>query len=171
MKLHNTEFEYAVRDMIEMLREMDDGAVTSTARLLEAAGYDESELKPYDMYDLNTALFANAEANGITLDMSEHEYKLEGLPYILTFVVHNKEGQPVCPHCGSTDTARILYGMPAMDDELDRKIEAGKITLGGCIIHVDENGNAISPDRKCNECNKEFMSEPLKLTFKMEKRL
>ena len=49
MKFHNTEFEYAVRDMIELLREMDNGAVTSTARLLEAAGYDESELKPYDM--------------------------------------------------------------------------------------------------------------------------
>lgn len=166
MELLNTDFEYAVRDMIIVLREMDDRAVTSTARLLDAAGYSESELKPYNMHDLHNALFASAEANGITLDMSEHELKLEGLPYILTFVVRNKEGQPECPYCGSTDTARILYGMPAMDDEMARKIEAGKIALGGCIINVDENGTAISPDRKCNMCGKEFTSEPLKLIFK-----
>lgn len=34
-----------------------------------------------------------------------------------------------CPKCGSDKVAKILYGMPAFDDELEAKVDAGE---NGC---------------------------------------
>ena len=39
-----------------------------------------------------------------------------------------------CPKCGSKRVAPILYGMPAYDEELERKINSEEVYLGGCII-------------------------------------
>ena len=55
-----------------------------------------------------------------------------------------------CPHCGSTNTCRIMYGMPALTDKLERDLNAGKISLGGCIISFND------PNRHCNECETDF---------------
>ena len=55
-----------------------------------------------------------------------------------------------CPNCNSANTCRIMYGMPAYTPELEQKLEAGKVHLGGCIIEVD------SPNRHCNECEVDF---------------
>ncbi len=43
-----------------------------------------------------------------------------------------------------------MYGMPDYTPELEQKLEAGKVHLGGCIIEVD------SPNRHCNECELDF---------------
>ena len=43
-----------------------------------------------------------------------------------------------------------MYGMPSYTPELEQKLEAGKVHLGGCIIEVD------SPNRHCNECELDF---------------
>lgn len=43
-----------------------------------------------------------------------------------------------------------MYGMPAYTHELEQKLEAGKVHLGGCVIEVD------SPNRHCNECELDF---------------
>ena len=40
-----------------------------------------------DLFYLNDKVFELAEKNGITLDMSEHEGKLEGLPFNLDFIL------------------------------------------------------------------------------------
>ena len=45
--------------------------------------------EPFDLIDIHNALFRAAEANHITLDMSAHDGKLEGLPFNLDFIVHN----------------------------------------------------------------------------------
>lgn len=55
-----------------------------------------------------------------------------------------------CPNCASTNTAKILYGMPDLTDELEEKLEAGKVCLGGCDVFED------SPIRHCNECDKDY---------------
>lgn len=55
-----------------------------------------------------------------------------------------------CPNCASSSTCRIMYGMPDYTPELEQKLEAGKVHLGGCIIEVD------SPNRHCNECELDF---------------
>lgn len=53
-----------------------------------------------------------------------------------------------CPACGSTDTAKILYGMPT--HEAFEAAERGEIALGGCCVPT--NG----PYRQCKACKQEF---------------
>jgi hypothetical protein len=42
-----------------------------------------------------------------------------------------------CPVCGSNEIARILYGMPAFNEQLIEELRIGKVTLGGCIVKPD----------------------------------
>lgn len=51
-----------------------------------------------------------------------------------------------CPKCGSKKVAAILYGLPDFSDELERKLDAGEVVLGGCIISDDD------PLWRCVEC-------------------
>lgn len=55
-----------------------------------------------------------------------------------------------CPHCGSTDVARIQYGLPALSDDLEADLAAGRVVLGGCLM---ESGGV---DHACNACGVEF---------------
>lgn len=55
-----------------------------------------------------------------------------------------------CPKCGSENIAEIFWGMPAMDEDLERRIEEGKIVIGGCCI------TGFAPDWHCNDCGCEF---------------
>lgn len=50
-----------------------------------------------------------------------------------------------CPVCGSTRVAPIMYGLPAPNPELWRKVEEGRLVLGGCRITGDD------PSWKCVE--------------------
>ena len=40
----------------------------------------------------------------------------------------------VCPKCGNKHTARIVYGMPVMDKEMEKAEAEGRIWLGGCCL-------------------------------------
>lgn len=55
-----------------------------------------------------------------------------------------------CPKCNSTDTCRIIYGLPAYTDELQRDLKAGKVRLGGCAITDSD------PSCHCNNCGEDF---------------
>lgn len=59
-------------------------------------------------------------------------------------------GNRICPSCGSKDTAKILWGMPAMTYELQEQIDNNKVYLGGCCILVP------TPTHHCNTCQKDF---------------
>lgn len=48
--------------------------------------------------------------------------------------------------------AGIMYGMPVFDAELRRKLDEGKVALGGCEIEFDHP----MPSHHCNDCGKEF---------------
>jgi hypothetical protein len=61
----------------------------------------------------------------------------------------------ICPKCGSIKIAKILYGMPAGYEELMKKIEEGKIVLGGCCITNDD------PTWQCVECETSIYKEAL----------
>ncbi len=53
----------------------------------------------------------------------------------------------VCPSCGSTRIADVMYGMPNFDDQdLRKEIESGKTVLGGCIVLED------NPAWQCADC-------------------
>lgn len=60
-----------------------------------------------------------------------------------------------CPRCGSKNIAEILYGMPAYYDEIQAKIDAGKLRLGGCCV------SGADPKFYCNDCKKEFATPPV----------
>jgi hypothetical protein len=51
-----------------------------------------------------------------------------------------------CPTCSSGPVARILYGMPAFSEDLNRELGEGKITLGGCVVSDED------PDWECTAC-------------------
>lgn len=151
--------------MIDLLREMEDGEATTTSMLLKEA-YGGDDLDEGDLMDIHSELFTVAKANGIELDMSAHLGKLEGLPYNLDFVVHNKNAQIKCPHCGSTNTARVLHGMPVFSDELEKKLNSGKVVLGGCMVTAVKAGGydvIINADRRCNDCKEDFATPPVLL--------
>jgi hypothetical protein len=56
----------------------------------------------------------------------------------------------ICPFCNSKNVAEILYGLPAFSKKLEKELNSGKLTLGGCCIS-DE-----SPRFHCNSCVKEW---------------
>ena len=164
ISMNKTELRHIAESLIEELREMPDGTeITSGYLLRHYAGISE-ELEFNEMFDYHESLFRAAKANHITLDMSKHDNKVEGLPWNLDFAVRNKKAQIKCPYCGSKNTARIIYGMPAFSDELQEKLDSGKIRLGGCCISgvPDEDGGMISldPGRWCNDCHKKFAGPP-----------
>ncbi len=169
--MDKTEMRYLAEDMVEDLRELEDGTSITTYQLLTRYGYTEKDLDIGELFDLHNMLFKLAKANHITLDMSAHEGLAEGLPFHLDFVVRNKKAQYKCPHCGSVNTARYLYGMPAFSEEMQVKLDAGKWVLGGCCISsVEINGQSVDTmsARRCNDCKKDFASAPILINRKAE---
>lgn len=145
------EIKSVVEDLVEELRECPDGTRITTALLLKQAGHEE-EFDMIDLISIHNELFEVAKANNIILNMSEHEGKVEGLPFNLDYDVHNKDAQYICPYCGSTDSAKYLYGFVGLDGLVRRKVEEGKWILGGCEI----SGSEDFRKRHCKACNKDF---------------
>ena len=55
-----------------------------------------------------------------------------------------------CPACDSGDIAQILYGLPAIDREMERLLKEKKITFGGCAE------DDTQPRWLCNQCHHKF---------------
>lgn len=55
-----------------------------------------------------------------------------------------------CPNCNSGNTCRVIYGLPALTEALERDLKAGKLHLGGCVIEEE------SANRHCNDCEVDF---------------
>jgi len=62
-----------------------------------------------------------------------------------------------CPKCGSDKVAKILYGMPAFDDELEAKVDAGEVVLAGCCIPY----GAPLRSHECRDCGFQFGEKTL----------
>lgn len=75
--------------------------------------------------------------------------------------VDSEDGR--CPRCSSGDTARILYGLMKMDERLERELDAGRVTLGGCCVSDDD------PDMSCNSCDAIWSHNPDSVWNKMLK--
>ena len=160
----DTELRNIAEEIVEDLRECEDGTVTSTAELAGKHRYDD-----IDLFELHHALLNAAKASRITLDYSDHNDREEGLPFNLPYTVRNRKAQIRCPRCGSTDTARYINGYPLFTEEMQKKLEERKWILGGCLINaVEVNGEQISlmPERSCNSCGKDFGSPPVLISRK-----
>lgn len=73
--------------LVERLKASPDGYDITTAQLLQVAGYRLDDFEFMDLFDIHFALFEAAEKTGLTLDMSSHENKVEGLPFNLDFIL------------------------------------------------------------------------------------
>lgn len=155
LSLKQEELDDIVANLVEELREMDDGTEITTFQLLMVADYDLERFTFNDLLAIDYSLRSEARKNHIRLDMSKHKDKAEGLPFNLDFKVHNTQAQIKCPHCDSTNTARIIYGTPIWTDELEEKESEGKIKLGGSGV------SDYDPSRYCNSCRKYFGYPPL----------
>ena len=62
----------------------------------------------------------------------------------------SKKKHKTCPDCGSRNIASYLYGMPVMDEKLERDIAEKKVICAGCCVSEDD------PLYRCNDCGKDF---------------
>ena len=85
--MEKTKRDEVVSVLIQTLQKAPDGYISTTARLLPAAGYDRKDFTGLDLLEIHFALFDAAEKAGLTLDMSSHDDKEEGMPYSLDFVL------------------------------------------------------------------------------------
>lgn len=143
------EIRYIAEDLLTELREMEDGSITTTRDLLNQTGFDHDDCSIEDLVEIHQTLLDMAEANNIKLDYVSDTMALIS-PIGLEYKVCNKDAQIKCPFCGSINTARIIYGMPALS-LIEEKLKEGKVILGGDDIEGDN-----LPARKCNECGREF---------------
>ena len=151
-----------INDLIEKLRELPDGTETTVYQLVEQCGYDAKTLERNDeLFTVTDDLCKAARKAHIKLDWSAYKDMVVGLPYNVPFIVKNSRARIKCPHCGSTNTARILYGLPVFDEKLEARIEAGRVHLGGCCV------TDFDPKYYCNACKKSFGAEA-QITFDNE---
>ena len=159
---------YIAEDLVETLREYDNGTVTTTGKMASEAGF--RDLGASNLLELHNSLFRTAAANHIKLEISDRADD-DVKPYDLEFTVKNKKAQIKCPYCGSTNTARYILGYPVLSDEMKKMVDSGKRILGGCIVKcVKIDGKIIidMPKRKCYECKKNFASEPILVKSKSD---
>lgn len=86
-KLSKAEIQHIAEDLFNSLRKYEDGTNITKSKLMLSAGYDPDEYDTFDLIRIHDALFDNAEANDIVLDMSAHNKKYEGLPFALDYAV------------------------------------------------------------------------------------
>ena len=88
----NRERDYSIVSLLlETLKTKEDGYDTTTCELLEEAGYDAEKFSDSDLMGINSLLFEEAPKEGMELDMSAHEGRLEGLPYVLDFILRKNK--------------------------------------------------------------------------------
>ena len=69
------------------LEQVPDGFNTTTYRQLAAQLGCDADVADCYLFDLHAAIMLLSEAHGLKLDMSRHDYKFEGLPFILDYDV------------------------------------------------------------------------------------
>ena len=86
-KHSKAEIRHIAEDLFNSLREYEDGTNITTSKLMVSEGYDPGEYDTFDLIRIHDALFDTAKACDIVLDMSAHDKKYEGLPFVLEYVV------------------------------------------------------------------------------------
>ncbi len=89
-KNEDKDIEAIVEELLNRLNSAPDGYKTTTYGLLKESGFDADSFSEVMLTVIHSALFEEADRNGIILDMSSHFGKLEGLPYVLDYIVRKK---------------------------------------------------------------------------------
>lgn len=101
------------------------------------------------LIELGADVNAKNNEGKTALDCAKDSATKEILKKAMT-VKRAKKQKPICPYCGSEHIGEYLYGLPIISASLEKKVNEGKIILGGCIITED------SPKYWCYDCEKDF---------------
>lgn len=131
-----------VKSLLEDLRDLPDGTRITMEELLADSLYSEHEFDDEAKACLRSGLYSSARQEKIILDEPDDS----------SFIVHNGDAKYICPYCGSKNTAHIMFGLPDFTPALVRRLDEGRLRLGGCVPSF-----ALG-DRYCNQCGKEFFT-------------
>ena len=84
--MNKPEIDEIVRVLLKRIRELPEGTETSTAKLIWEIFNNPRDLRG-SLMEIHFALLDAAKKEGIDLDMSGHEDRVEGLPCNLDFVI------------------------------------------------------------------------------------
>ncbi len=84
--MNKPEIDEIVRVLLKRIRELPEGTETSTAKLIWEI-FNNPRDPHISLMEIHFALLDSAKKEGIDLDMSKHDGRVEGLPYNLDFVV------------------------------------------------------------------------------------
>ena len=131
-----------VPGLVEDLRDLPDGTRITLDELIAESFFADEAFDDEAMAYLCKRLYSSAEKEKIILENSDGS----------SFIVHNGAAKFICPYCGSKNTAHIMYGLPDFSPELVRRLDEGRLRLGGCVLSF------ASGDRYCNHCGREFFT-------------
>ena len=131
-----------VRSLVEDLRDLPDGTRITIKNLIAESFFADNVVDDGSIDYLCKRLFSLSKQEKIILEETE-----DG-----SVIVHNEDAKYICPHCGSKNTAHIMYGLPDFSPGLIKRLDEGRLRLGGCVLSFG------SGDRFCNECEKEFFT-------------
>ncbi len=168
------EYQLLLSELINELRECENGTVTTVVSLLTELGGAPEGLDEDQMPDLCRELEKSAAACGIVLDWKlSPENDIQPVDE-REFAVYNSFASVKCPRCGGQNTARLIYGDPSQctefrhrPEELRRRIKAGKVRLdtnaagAKSIVQVDGKPVEVRASRQCADCGKRFGAQPL----------
>ena len=140
-------------NLINELREMPNGSVTTMRGLLEAAGVSPDPYCGEQLQKLYSELAKEAAESRIYFDTDGSDFDDR------RFMVYNAGAGVKCPRCGGTNTARILYGVPGQDQRIRQKIEQGRLIHGSSRVLLIPMGDGMvmaNATRKCSDCGKQF---------------
>ena len=161
--MNKEEIREMAEAIVDELIDLDDGAVVTISGIMRSMGCDLSEFSIDELFEIARQTRSIAKKKRVSLNPTEEDM-IGPWPWTVELAVHNIKAQVKCPHCGSTNTARYLFGMPAYSEAMQKKLDSNKLILGGCCIEtIEVNGNNVwvMPSRRCNNCRKDFGQPPL----------
>ena len=180
MHFTKEENEAIAEELVEELREEENGSIRDFVGMLINLGYDGfMDFRYRDLYPIASEAFHRAKEEGIEFYEYEGdaEKKMQYPPIRHSFIIDNESACIRCPRCGSTNTARYIYGktMPTEEElrcyptctvagHLKEKVDSGKVILRKSEAEtVRANGVRMqdSPRRVCRDCGKRFKKSPV----------
>ena len=94
----------------------------------------------------------------------KHPGRAKRCPPYLRWMLRHIKSQSRCPFCGSTDTARYIFGYPIVDEIMEVMLASGRWELGGCkysYVEIEGRRTKAIPGRRCNTCRMDFGTPPV----------
>lgn len=159
-----TSFASEAREFAERLAEMRDWKLEHESALTKL---DETQLEiVHRIREITEQLnHATDELRNLTHERTDRTDALRHLANQISDsayqwrnlrrTIQNSVGRDVCPQCGSTNIAPIVYGMPIPDSDKTDSENDEPVVEGGCIVDYEETVC-------CLGCGKRYLGDYVK---------